>query len=46
MEGQEIVTNELIIMLGPAPATRERLRFAELVIGGLIVALAIGGFVM
>jgi hypothetical protein len=46
MEGQEIVTNELIIILGPARATRARPRFADLVIGGLIVALAIGGLVM
>lgn len=46
MEGQEIVTNELIVMLGAARATRARLRFADLVIGGLIVVLAIGGLVM
>lgn len=46
MEGQEIVTNELIIMPCAARAIRARPRFADLVIGGLIVALAIGGLVM
>jgi hypothetical protein len=46
MEGQKIVTNELIIMLGAGRAARARPRFADLVIGGLIVALAIGGLVV
>ena len=46
MEGREIVTTELIIMPCTARAPSAKPRFADLVIGGLIVALAIGGLVM
>jgi hypothetical protein len=46
MERLEIVTNELIIMPGAARAIRATPRLADFVIGGLIVALAIGGLVM
>ena len=46
MAGKEAVTNPLITRFGAARATKARPRFADLVIRGLIVALAIGGFVM
>ncbi len=46
MEGQEIAPSKLIIMPGAARATTTKRRFADLVIAGLIVALAIGGLVM
>jgi hypothetical protein len=46
MEGREIATDELIIMLGAARASRARPRFSDLAIGVLIVVLALGGLAM
>jgi hypothetical protein len=39
-------TSELVMFLSTAQSIETRRRLADLVIGGLLVAFAIGGFVM
>jgi hypothetical protein len=46
MESRDKTTSELILMLSSAQSIGARRRFADLVIGGLLVAFVIGGFVM
>jgi hypothetical protein len=46
MDRPDKTTSELVMMLSTAQSMGARRRFADLVIGGLLVAFVIGGFVM
>jgi hypothetical protein len=46
MKGPEKATSELVMMLSTTQSIGTRRRLADLVIGGLLVAFAIGGFAM
>jgi hypothetical protein len=46
MESRDKTTSEMVVMLSPAQSIGTRRRFADLVIGGLLVAFVIGGFAM
>ena len=46
MKGPDKATSELVMMLSTTQSIETRRRLAELVIGGLLVALVIGGFAM
>jgi hypothetical protein len=46
MDRPDKTTSELVMMLSTAQSIGARRRFADLVIGGLLVAFVIGGFVM
>jgi hypothetical protein len=46
MDRPNKTTSELVMMLSTAQSMGARRRFADLVIGGLLVAFVIGGFVM
>jgi hypothetical protein len=46
MNRPDKAASELVIMLSPTQSIGPRRRFADLVIGGLLVAFAIGGFAM
>jgi hypothetical protein len=46
MEPPDKAPSELVLMLSTTQSIGTRRRFANLVIGGLLVALAIGGFAM
>ena len=46
MDRPDKTTSELVMMLSTEQAIGTRRRFADLVIGGLLVAFVIGGFVM
>jgi hypothetical protein len=44
MERLDKTTSELVLMLSTPQSIETRRRFADLVIGGLLVAFVIGGF--
>jgi hypothetical protein len=46
MERPHKTTSELVLMLSTTQSIGTRRRFAHLVVGGLLVAFAIGGFAM
>jgi hypothetical protein len=46
MNRPDKAASELVMMLSATQSIGTRRRFADLVIGGLLVAFAIGGFVM
>jgi hypothetical protein len=46
MERPDKSPSELVLMLSTTQSIETRRRFADLVIGGLLVAFAIGGFAM
>ena len=46
MDRPDNTTSELVMMLSATQSIGTRRRFADLVIGGLLVAFAIGGFAM
>ena len=46
MKTQDKVTSELVMMLSTTQSIGARRRFADLVIGGLLVAFVIGGFAL
>jgi hypothetical protein len=46
MERPDNTTSELVLMLSTTQSIGTRRRFAHLVVGGLLVAFAIGGFAM
>jgi hypothetical protein len=46
MKGPEKATSELVMMLSTTQSIGTRRRLADLVVGGLLVAFAIGGFAM
>jgi hypothetical protein len=46
MDWPDKTTSELVIMLSTTQSVGTRRRLADLVIGGLLVAFVIGGFVM
>ena len=46
MDGQDKTSSELVMMLSTAQSIGTRRRFDDLVIGGLLMAFVIGGFVM
>jgi len=46
MDRPDKTTSELVMMLSTEQSIGTRRRFADLVIGGLLVAFVIGGFVM
>jgi hypothetical protein len=46
MDRPDKATSELVMMLSTTQSIGTRRRFADLVIGGLLVAFAIGGFAM
>jgi len=46
MDRPDKATSELVMMLSTTQCMGTRRRFADLVIGGLLVAFAIGGFAM
>jgi hypothetical protein len=46
METLDKTTSELVLMLSTTQSIGTRRRFVDLVIGGLLVAFAIGGLVM
>jgi hypothetical protein len=46
MENRDKTTSELVMMLSTAQSIGRRRRFADLIIGGLLVAFVIGGFAM
>jgi hypothetical protein len=46
MESPYKTTSELVMMLSTAQPIGTRRRFADLIIGGLLVTFVIGGFVM
>jgi hypothetical protein len=46
MDRPDKTTSELVVMLSTAQSVGTKRRFTDLVIGGLLVAFVIGGFVM
>ncbi len=46
MDRPDKATSELVMMLSATQSIGTRRRFADLVIGGLLVAFVIGGFAM
>jgi hypothetical protein len=46
MESPDKTASELVLMLSTAQSIGARRRFADLVVGGLLVVFVIGGFVM
>jgi len=46
MDRPDKTASELVVMLSTAQSVGTKRRFADLVIGGLLVAFVIGGFVM
>jgi hypothetical protein len=46
MDRPDKTTSELVMMFSTEQSIGTRRRFADLVIGGLLVAFVIGGFVM
>jgi hypothetical protein len=46
MDRPDKTTSELVVTLSTAQSVGTKRRFADLVIGGLLVAFVIGGFVM
>jgi hypothetical protein len=46
MKTSDKATSELVMLLSTKQSIETRRRLADLVIGGLLVAFAIGGFVM